>query len=125
MRIYGISFAQNDIDSMWNSGSGDLGIVPVIELSHNHAAAEVNGTIKFYQVGNQVEVTGLDPADVILDGASLSSLSADGNGGYNVSILPNHPGVPFILSIPENSASEENGTTPLEAHQLNSCKALA
>ena len=113
MRIYGISLALNDIDSMWNCGSGDLGIVPVIELSHNHAAAEVNGTIKFYQVGNQVEVTGLDPADVILDGASLSSLSADGNGGYNVSILPNHPGVPFILSIPENSASEENGTTPI------------
>jgi hypothetical protein len=111
MRIYGVSFAQHDIDAMWNSGSGDLGIVPVIELNHNHAATEVNGTIKFYQVGNQVEVTGLDPADVILDGATLGNISADGNGGYNVSILPKRPGVPFIISIPENSANEVNGTT--------------
>ncbi|NDH17422.1 MAG: LamG domain-containing protein, partial [Opitutae bacterium] len=64
VRIYGTSLTQSDVSSLWNSGSGDLGIIPVIAIDKNHAATEVNGTIQFFQVGNKVNVTGFDSSDL-------------------------------------------------------------
>ncbi|HAF57962.1 MAG TPA: hypothetical protein DCL00_00055, partial [Opitutae bacterium] len=110
MRIYGVSLNQNDIDAMWNSGSGDLGIVPVIELNTENAASQINGTVKFYQVGNQVEVDGFDSSDIIADGASFT-LTSDGNLGFIISVTPTQPGVPFTISIADNAATIKGGST--------------
>ena len=85
LRIYGTSFSQADVNALWNLGSGDLGIVPVVDMSTDHSAAEINGTIRFYQVGNQVMVSGFDASDISIQGASLGNFSEDGSTDEEVS----------------------------------------
>ena len=111
VRIYGTSLTQSDISALWNSGSGDLGIIPVIVMDKNHAATEVNGTIQFFQVGNKVGVTGFDSSDLTIVGATLDSLTDDGNGTFSISLIPSHPGAPIHISIATNSATGPDGST--------------
>ena len=111
LRIYGTSFSQADVNALWNLGSGDLGIVPVVDMSTDHSAAEINGTIRFYQVGNQVTVSGFDESDISIEGASLRNFSEDGSGGYEITILPDRPGIPISLSISDQAATGTDGTT--------------
>ena len=111
LRIYGTSLTESDISALWNSGSGDLGIIPVIVMDKNHAATEVNGTIQFLQVGNKVNVSGFDASDLIIKGATLDSLTDDSNGTYSISLIPNHPGAPIHISIAPNSATAPDGST--------------
>ncbi|MEL0098350.1 MAG: LamG-like jellyroll fold domain-containing protein, partial [Opitutae bacterium] len=118
MRIYGVSLSQNDVDAMWNSGTGDLGIVPVIQMNKDHAASEVNGTIRFLQVGNQVHVSGFDFSDIRVEGGTLQPLTSDGLGGYNISITPNRPNIPLVISVSDKAAIETNGTTETGASSL-------
>ena len=111
MRIYSISMTQEDINGLWNSGSGDLGILPIVDIHAEHAANEVNATIRFIQANNDVNVSGFDSSDLDLIGASLDSFTSDGSGSYLISLNPNHPGTPISLSIRANGAIGPDGVT--------------
>ena len=122
LRIYGSSLTQSDISALWNSGSGDLGIIPVIVMDKNHAATEVNGIIQFLQVGNKVNVSDFDASDLTIEGATLHSLTDDSNGTFSISLIPDHPGAPIRISIAPNSATgpdgtSETGSTSIRFHQ--------
>ena len=50
------------------------------------------------------------------------SFSTDGAGGYNITLTPNRPGIPVLISIPDNSAvgtdgNTQTGGTSLRFHQ--------
>ena len=111
LRIYGVSFTQSDVSALWNYGSGDLGIIPVIVMDKNNAATEVNGTIQFLQVGNKVDVSGFDASDLTIAGATLDSFIDDNNGTFFISLSPAHPGAPIHISIASNSGTGPDGTT--------------
>jgi hypothetical protein len=99
VRIYGTSLTQSDVSALWNSGSGDLGIIPVIVMDKNHAATEVNGTIQFFQVGNKVNVTGFDSSDLTIEGATLASFIDDSNGTFSISLIPTTPVLRFTSPL--------------------------
>ena len=85
--------------------------MPVVDMSTDHSAAEINGTIRFYQVGNQVTVSGFEESDISIQGARLGNFSGDGFGGYEITISSDRPGIPISLSISEQAATGTDGTT--------------
>ena len=69
-------------------------------MSTDHSSAEINGTIRFYQVGNQVTVSGFDASDISIQGASLGNFSEDGSGGYEITILLTVREFQFLFPFP-------------------------
>ena len=111
VRIYGITLSSSDVKALWNSGAGDLGILPVVEMEEDVSTLEINGTIRFVQANNPVSVTGFEISDISVQGATIQSMTDDGSGGYSISLIPNLRGIPVTISIDSGSATGPDGTT--------------
>ena len=114
LRIYQTVLFSDDIDALWNNGAGDLGIVPSIDIANLDSTGDINGTIRFLQVGNEVAISDINQSGICIDGGTLTQFP-DQSNGFKFIIQPHRPGIPVTIILAKGAANGLGGNTDSEA----------
>ena len=114
LRIYKSAFSSEDVDALWNQGIGDLGIVPKIDIASLDTTGDINGTVRFLQVGLDVDVSDFNSSDLDITGGALVSLLPKA-GTYEFLIRPDRPGIPISINLSKGAAKSVDGTSDSES----------
>ena len=111
LRLYSKPLSDDAISLIYNWGSGDMGVSGKIEAPSVTDDNPIDVTLKFYQFGNLVSVSGLSFEEVnlgitggIVVPASFTPSGIDAST-YTFSIIPDDEAAEVKINIPANAAS--------------------
>ena len=103
IRIYSTALTDQEVESIYGKGFGDLGTAPLITGPATVNLSQVNYDVSFSDAGLDRNVSGITQSDVKPIGGTVTDFNGSGNS-YSFQVTANQDADEILVSIPPSSA---------------------